>query len=245
MFHVQLLPRTQGFADRRLFQWIGVDPWFSGSATAAAPDQPSATPIPKGFKVTASDDGTLEITISKWVHDRLQAISDNIPACPLKRRRELVSTCTRRRIYKYVNDVGEDTQLVDQFKGLSSDVASAVGGDGYEAELVAADQALTFGEVEPVRNILQGVGATSQLAGATPNQMGVFAFIMSSTLSATGALIGGHLAPMPWKLPTKKPEAVAMDEIKASPPGKKKKTCPKDGKEKVSSPLEVRILRHP
>lgn len=63
--------------------------------------EPDATEhaIPKGFQVAVGEDGSIEIGLSQWVHDRFEAIAENLPACPAKRRRQAISAYTRRRTY--------------------------------------------------------------------------------------------------------------------------------------------------
>lgn len=111
--------------------WIGVDEWFTSSATVGA-GQPNATQhaIPKGFQVTPGVDGSVEIVLSQWVHDTLDAIAEELPACSAERRRQAMSACTRRRTFQFAEEAAQDSELMEQVEGLSSELAEAVGGGG-------------------------------------------------------------------------------------------------------------------
>lgn len=196
-------------------QWIGVNEWFSGTATIA-PGQPSSTTIPKkGFQVTAVEDGSVEIALSQWVHDRLEVIAEGLPACPLKRRRQDVSACTRRRTFQFAEEMSRDSELMEQIEGLSYELAEAVGGEGYAAELEAAGETLTFGGADLVEGALQSLGVIPELAEASPLAVGVFGSVVITAVSFNGVLEDGDsVKPMAWKFGIGKPEVISKPNPK-------------------------------
>ena len=184
-------------------------------------------------------DGSVEIGLSQWVHDKLEAIAEGLPACPAKRRRQATSACTRRRTYKFAEEIARDSDLMEQIEGLSSELADAVGGEGYAAELIEGGQTLTFGGANLVGEALQGLGAIKGLSEFSSLATGVFGSILLTSVSFNKALEPGDKpAPMAWKFAVAKPEAIPVPKLKDDGKGKKKKkTCPKEGDTMVSNCL--------
>lgn len=181
--------------------------------------------------MAVGDDGSVEISLSQWVHDKLKAIAGGLPACPAKRRRQDVSACTRRRTYQFAEEIAQDSDLMEQVEGLSSDLAEAVGGEGYATELVDGGQTLTFGGADFVGEALQSLGGISELTEASPLAFGVFGSMVLTAVSFNGVLKPGDKAgPMAWKFGVAKPEAIPIPENKGDDNG----GCPKEDERQVS-----------
>lgn len=120
---------------------------------------------------------------------------------------------------------------MEQVEGLSSELAQAVGGDGYAAELVEGGETLTFGGADLVGEALQSLGVISELSEASPLAVGVFGSIVLSAVSFNGVLNPGDKAgPMAWKFGVAKPEAIPVPE----PKGDDDEECPEDSERRVS-----------
>lgn len=223
-------------------KWIGVDEWFSGSATIGA-GQPDATghAIPKGFQVTVATDGSVEIGLSQWVHDRFEAIADGLPVCPAKRRRQAVMTCTRRRIYQFAEEIARDSDLMAQVEGLSSELVEAVGGEGYAAQLIEGGQTLTFGGADLVGEVLHGLGTIPGLSSTSPLATGVFGSIVLVAVSFNKALEpGDKMGPMAWKFGVAKPEAIPLPKPKDDD---EKKRCAREDEIQVCNHFGGHLMR--
>lgn len=75
---------------------------------------------------------------------------------------------------------------MEQFEGLSSKLAEAVGGEGYAAEIIQGDQTLVFGDAVLVRVALEGLGGMTGLTQASPLATGVFASNVLTALFQQG-----------------------------------------------------------
>lgn len=159
--------------------------------------------------MTVAEDGAVDIALSQWIRDKFEAIAEGLPACPLKRRRQDVSACTRRRTFQFAEEMSRDSELMEQIEGLSYELADAVGGEGYAAELEAAGETLTFGGGQLVKGALKSLGAIPALAEASPMAVGVFGSVVLTAVSFKGILReGDNVKAMAWKFNVGKPESI-------------------------------------
>lgn len=104
---------------------------------------------------------------------------------------------------------------MEQLDGLSYELADAVGGEGYAAELDAAGETLTFGGADLIGEALQNLGAIPALAEASPMAVGVFGSVLLTAVSFNGVLQkGDNVKPMAWKFSVGKPQSISKPEPK-------------------------------
>lgn len=156
--------------------------------------KPTPTAIPKGFKVTLTSSGKVEITLSKYLKDALKDIGSKVPSCALKARSErdrhphegaekratATVECVRLRAGRIAEELRQRPDIMRQMVNLNEEVARVTGNDAVA--LADSGRMMSFAEEGVVVDIIKFTEVTAVDGGAAlvtlgDAVMGVFASI--------------------------------------------------------------------
>ncbi|EEY22377.1 predicted protein [Verticillium alfalfae VaMs.102] len=177
--------------------WVHSESAFGvATITTKGPDgSPQTTTIPEGFRV-AMVDGKVEVTLSQWLKDKLNGLSQQLPSCSLRKRREwdyrqhnVIERrappdipCVRQRVNRLNQLLREDPDTMRQMVRLNEQVAQASGSDAVA--LAESEQMMAFAEEDIVFEIIH----VYEVVEITPTAGELLATVGEGVLGVLGSI---------------------------------------------------------